>query len=108
MLETFGTVREARIACEAALATGKEVIISFLCRGDGRLYDGESLADAVAATADLPVAGLSINCAPARSLARLIEELRADTWTALRTGTPPCLAATATSAVKVVNSSMSS
>jgi S-methylmethionine-dependent homocysteine/selenocysteine methylase len=76
MLETFGTVRESRIACEAALATGKEVIISFLCRGDGRLYSGEPLADAVSATAALPVAGLSINCAPARSLARLLDDLR--------------------------------
>jgi S-methylmethionine-dependent homocysteine/selenocysteine methylase len=92
MLETFGTVREARIACEAALATGKEVIISFLCRGDGRLYDGSSLKDAVAATADLPVAGLSINCAPARSLGRLIAELRGHADT-LRTGSPPCIAA---------------
>jgi S-methylmethionine-dependent homocysteine/selenocysteine methylase len=92
MLETFGTVREARIACEAALATGKEVIISFLCRGDGRLYDGSSLKDAVTATADLPVAGLSINCAPARSLAGLITELRGHVDT-LRTGSLPCIAA---------------
>ena len=76
MLETFGTIREARIACRAALATGKEVILSFLCRADGCLYGGEPLADAVAATADLPVAGLSINCAPARSLTRMVEDLR--------------------------------
>jgi S-methylmethionine-dependent homocysteine/selenocysteine methylase len=92
MLETFGTVREARIACEAALGTGKEVIVSFLCRGDGRLYDGSSLKDAVAATADLPVTGLSINCAPARSLGRLIAELRGHT-DALRTGGSLCIAA---------------
>ena len=76
MLETFGTIREARIAGEAALATGKEVIISFLCRGDGRLYSGESLADAVQATSALPVSALSINCAPARSLTRLVDDLR--------------------------------
>jgi S-methylmethionine-dependent homocysteine/selenocysteine methylase len=91
MLETFGTVRESRIACEAALATGKEVIISFLCRGDGRLYSGESLADAVTATADLPVAGLSINCAPARSLARLVDDLRHEV-SAHRTDGLDCLA----------------
>jgi S-methylmethionine-dependent homocysteine/selenocysteine methylase len=76
MLETFGTTREARIACNAALATGKEVILSFLCRADGCLYGGEPLADAIAATADLPVSGLSINCAPARSLTHLVENLR--------------------------------
>ncbi len=76
MLETFGMIREARIACQAALATGKEVILSFLCRADGCLYSGEPLADAIAATADLPVAGLSINCAPARSLTRLVDDLR--------------------------------
>jgi S-methylmethionine-dependent homocysteine/selenocysteine methylase len=76
MLETFGTVREARCAARAALATGKEVLVSFLCRGDGHLYGGETLADAVTATADLPLAGLSINCAPARSLVRLLDDLR--------------------------------
>jgi S-methylmethionine-dependent homocysteine/selenocysteine methylase len=77
MLETFGTTREARWACKAALATGKEVLVSFLCRADGCLYGGESLTDAVAAIADLPVAGLSVNCAPARSLTRLLDDLRA-------------------------------
>jgi S-methylmethionine-dependent homocysteine/selenocysteine methylase len=92
MLETFGSVREARIACEAALATGKEVIVSFLCRGDGRLYDGGSLEDAVATTADLPIAALSINCAPARSLGRLIGELRGHV-DAIRTNGIRCLAA---------------
>jgi S-methylmethionine-dependent homocysteine/selenocysteine methylase len=91
MLETFGTIREARIACEAALATGKEVIVSFLCRSDGRLYSGESLADAVRATAALPVTGLSINCAPARSLARLIGVLRHEVSTH-RTDGLDCLA----------------
>jgi S-methylmethionine-dependent homocysteine/selenocysteine methylase len=92
MLETFGTVREARIACQAALVTGKEVIVSFLCRGDGRLYDGGSLEDAVAATADLPIAALSINCAPARSLGRLLRELRGHT-DAIRTNGVRCLGA---------------
>ena len=92
MLETFGTVREARIACEAALATGKEVILSFLCRGDGRLYDGTTLVEAVTATADLPITCLSINCAPARSLGRLLGELRRHVE-AVRTGSIPCLGA---------------
>lgn len=90
MLETFGVIREARCAARAALATGKEVLVSFLCRGDGHLYGGETLADAVAATADLPIAGLSINCAPARSLVRLVDDLR-NAVTRTRTDGLSCL-----------------
>lgn len=75
-LETFGTIREARHACEAALATGKEVVVSFLCKADGNLYSGETLDDAVAAIAPLHPTGFGLNCVPARSMTVPLGRLR--------------------------------
>ena len=75
-LETFGTIREARQACEAALATGKEVVVSFLCKADGNLYSGETLEDAVAAIFPLHPTGYGLNCVPARSMAVPLSILR--------------------------------
>jgi S-methylmethionine-dependent homocysteine/selenocysteine methylase len=62
LLETMGTVREARAAAEAARATGKEFVVSFICSQNGNLLGGESLNDAVKAIAPLSPAGFSLNC----------------------------------------------
>jgi S-methylmethionine-dependent homocysteine/selenocysteine methylase len=62
LLETMGTIREAEAASSAASRTGKEFVVSFLCRPDGRLYGGESIADAVSAIAHLNPAAFSLNC----------------------------------------------
>jgi S-methylmethionine-dependent homocysteine/selenocysteine methylase len=62
LLETMGTIREARIACAEAIATGLEVVVSFLCRGDGSLYGGEKIEDAVAALVPLAPTAFSVNC----------------------------------------------
>jgi len=75
-LETFGIIREARHACAAALATGKEVVVSFLCRADGNLYSGETLEEAVAAIFLLQPTGYGLNCVPARSMAVPLAKLR--------------------------------
>jgi S-methylmethionine-dependent homocysteine/selenocysteine methylase len=75
-LETFGSAREAKQACAAALATGKEVVVSFLCTANGKLYSGESLEDAVAALFPLHPTGYSLNCVPARSMAAPLAELK--------------------------------
>jgi S-methylmethionine-dependent homocysteine/selenocysteine methylase len=61
-LETFGTIREAGIACEEAVKTGRETLVSFVCRPDGRIYSGERLDDAVDALAPLGPAGFAVNC----------------------------------------------
>ncbi len=76
LLETFGTIREARAACTAAVATDKEVVLSLLCTPDGRLYSGEQLDDAVAAVLPLRPAGLAVNCVSARHIAVAFETLR--------------------------------
>jgi S-methylmethionine-dependent homocysteine/selenocysteine methylase len=75
-LETFGTIHEARHACAAALATGKEAVVSFLCRADGNLYSGETLEDAVAAIFPLHPTGYGLNCVPARSMTVPLVKLR--------------------------------
>ncbi len=68
LLETMGTIREARAACRAAAATGKDVVVSFLCTPDGDLYGGESMVEAVHALDALGVAAFSLNCISPRFL----------------------------------------
>jgi S-methylmethionine-dependent homocysteine/selenocysteine methylase len=62
LLETMGTVREAFFACIAARTTGLEFVVSFLCRGEGILYGGEPLRDAVRRVAELSPSAVSLNC----------------------------------------------
>jgi S-methylmethionine-dependent homocysteine/selenocysteine methylase len=62
LIETMGTIREAETACRGAGLTGKEFIVSFLCGPDGRLYGGESIADAVGTIAPLGPVAFSLNC----------------------------------------------
>jgi S-methylmethionine-dependent homocysteine/selenocysteine methylase len=75
-LETFGTIREAAIACEEAVRTGRETLVSFVCRPDGRIYSGEPLDDAVAALAPLGPAGVAINCLQPPYLLAAVSSLR--------------------------------
>lgn len=75
LLETMNTIREAYIACEQALITGKEVVASFVCRKDGALYSGEALVDAVKAISPLGPAGFSLNCVSSRFLGSLLATL---------------------------------
>jgi len=76
LCETMGTVREAFAACEAARKTGREVVVSLLCRPDGSLYGGESLDDAVTVLEPLGITALSLNCVPARLLTPMVARLR--------------------------------
>jgi len=66
LLETMNTIREAYIACEAAIATGKEVMVSFICNRAGHLYGGESFADAIRMITPLQPTAFSINCVSPR------------------------------------------
>jgi S-methylmethionine-dependent homocysteine/selenocysteine methylase len=76
LLETMGTVREAEAACTAALATGKEVVVSFLVRENGTLYGGEPLEEAVRAVSRPGVLALSLNCLSPRVLESPLQLLR--------------------------------
>ncbi len=77
LIETMTTIREAATACEAALKTGKDVVVSFTCRKNGTLYGGELLSDAVKAVAALNPAVISLNCISPRYLTPLIQQLKA-------------------------------
>lgn len=75
LAETMTTLREARAVCRAACATGLETAISFVCRGDGRLYGGDPLEDAVQAVADEGAAAVSLNCMHPRLVDTLVVRL---------------------------------
>lgn len=64
LVETMNTIREARAATRAALATGLPTLTGFVCDDSGRLMSGESVTDAVNAIAPLGVVGVFINCTP--------------------------------------------
>jgi len=75
LLETMGTLREATAACAAACATGKEVVVSFLCNAKGDLYGGEPLEEAVDAILPSGPAAVSLNCSSVRHLPSAVERL---------------------------------
>lgn len=75
LLETMNTIREAEASCRAALATQKEVVVSFLCTGEGKIYGGESLEEAVARIGPLGPTGFSVNCVSPRIVDNAIERL---------------------------------
>ncbi len=64
LLETVNSIGEARTALEVAKAMDLPCWISFVPREDGRLFTGETLADAVAALEPLGVDAILLNCAP--------------------------------------------
>ena len=67
LIETMNNSREARIAAEAAAASGAPAVVSFVTDGSGRLLSGERLEDAVAAVLDRGVEAVGINCVDSRS-----------------------------------------
>ena len=76
LIETMNTVREAYAACAAAGATGKEVVVSFVCDKEGNLLGGEPLAEAVKTIAELDPVGFSINCVSPRYLKAALSNLK--------------------------------
>ncbi|MGB2957405.1 MAG: homocysteine S-methyltransferase family protein [Bacteroidota bacterium] len=75
LLETMGTLREITAACAAACATGREVVVSFLCDARGNLYGGEPMEKAVEAITPLGPAAVSLNCASVRHLPAAMDRL---------------------------------
>jgi len=79
LLETMNTIREAYAACEAAAATGLDVVVSFICNRAGHLYGGEPLADAIRTITQLKPVGFSINCVSPRFIMPALNIARATT-----------------------------
>lgn len=62
MVETMNTIREARVALEAAAAGNLPAAVSFTCGPGARLLSGESVVDAAHAIEDLEPMAVLINC----------------------------------------------
>lgn len=76
LLETMNTIREARVALEAARAVRLPVWLSFVVDADGRLLSGETLAEAVQAVEPLQPDVVLLNCAPPETITAALAELR--------------------------------
>jgi len=79
LIETMNTVREAQAAARAARDTGLPFVVSFVCRTDGRLFSGESVAEAARSLERFGPAMLGINCTPVPTIHGPLAELRAST-----------------------------
>ena len=79
LCETMSSAAEARAAASGAASTGKPVWVAWTLdeEGAGRLRSGESVTEAAAAVADLPVSGLLVNCCPPESISAAMPELAA-------------------------------
>ncbi len=76
LLESMNSVREARVACEAARSSGLPVWVSFVVRENARLLSQEPLAEAVEAVEPLGVDVVAVNCAPLEDIRMGVAELR--------------------------------
>ncbi len=64
LLETVNSVREAKIGLEAARQAGLHCWVGFVCDEAGRLFTGETFADAEEALAPLEPDVVLVNCVP--------------------------------------------
>jgi S-methylmethionine-dependent homocysteine/selenocysteine methylase len=75
LLETVNSITEARVALEAAKNLGLPCWIAFVPDERGRLFTGETLAQAVAALEPLGVDAVLLNCAPPADITAGMKEL---------------------------------
>jgi S-methylmethionine-dependent homocysteine/selenocysteine methylase len=76
LAETMNTVREARAALVAGLATGLPVWVSLTCREGGRLLSGERLKSALDELLQLSPSALLVNCCSPQVATEALEALR--------------------------------
>ncbi len=76
LVETMGTLDEARGAVEAAVDTGLPVMAGFTLSPEGAILDGAPLEDAVKAVEGLGAAAVMLNCFPAPAMDGAVERLR--------------------------------
>jgi homocysteine S-methyltransferase len=79
LLETMKEIAESEAAAEAAAGTKLPFGVSFICKLDGRLFSGESLAEAVRAIEPHGPVFVGVNCTAAPSIGVALAELRAAT-----------------------------
>jgi len=78
LLETFNTIREARIAAAAAAATGLPVIVCFTCCR-GRVLGGDDPSAAAAAVSLPGVVAVGINCTAVNEVSGVLARMREGT-----------------------------
>jgi S-methylmethionine-dependent homocysteine/selenocysteine methylase len=77
LLETVNSVAEARIGLEAARGAGLPCWVAFVCDEGGRLFTGETMADAERALAPLGPDVVLVNCVPPDDATAGLRELLA-------------------------------
>lgn len=77
LLETVNNVLEARVGLEVARTVGLPCWVSFVCDEAGKLFTGESLADAQVELAPLDPDVVLINCVPPDDATAGLRELAA-------------------------------
>jgi S-methylmethionine-dependent homocysteine/selenocysteine methylase len=77
LCETMASAEEARAAAMAATESGKPVWLAWTLADDGppRLRSGETLADAAASVADIPLAARLVNCSRPEAVGAALPEL---------------------------------
>lgn len=77
LCETLSSAAEGRAAAWAAAQMGVPVWVSWTLNEDrsGRLRSGETIAEAAAALADLPVSGFLVNCCAPESITQALPQL---------------------------------
>ncbi|HLE61320.1 MAG TPA: homocysteine S-methyltransferase family protein [Thermoanaerobaculaceae bacterium] len=75
LLETVNSVGEAAVATEVARGLGLPCWVAFVPDEGGRLFSGETLAQAVAALEPLGVDAILLNCAPPDDITAGMKEL---------------------------------
>jgi S-methylmethionine-dependent homocysteine/selenocysteine methylase len=77
LLETVNSVTEAKIGLEAARQAGLPCWVGFVCNEQGKLFTGETLADAERELAPLEPDVVLVNCIPPDDATAGLRELRA-------------------------------
>ena len=75
LLETVNSITEARVALEVLRELGLPCWVGFVCDEQGKLFTGETLAEAVAALEPLGVESILLNCAPPEDITTGMKEL---------------------------------
>jgi len=75
LVETVNNITEARVAVEVAKEVGLPCWVGFVCDEQGRLFTGETLAQAAAAVTPLGVEAILLNCAPPEDITAGLREL---------------------------------
>jgi S-methylmethionine-dependent homocysteine/selenocysteine methylase len=75
LIESMNTLAEARVAVDAALATGLPVWVSFVVGVDGKVLSGESLSEARRMLVGSGVDAMLVNCAPPDDIDRALSAI---------------------------------